>query len=530
MNANVFRGPGDGGAGWPAPADGRRGGGTTPIVCVLPSPSQPPFSTWQALLRSAHLTLRSTPLMFSSVTFFLLATLSFAQPTPPVPNPARPAPFWSWDTVPRAYHGANRSGLFSADGINALSNYSMVAIEKWYTPCGAQHPAQSGPSCAVEDKMFEVFTALKALHPEHTNIMYLNTMFDFAFYRLNGIILAREAAGEKLLLRDMHGTLVQLCNDGNVYCNVTNFDWTVPAMLDLWLEAVTNATTSGGVDGIFADHLQSSIDTTMSPPQLCNGKDPLRMCWNFTVPFANAFNAAHAWLGNKTQDTLSKLPGKGPVVDGPYASWSSTFPACDYAKLRAAVLAGQAGDGPFVLEANHGDDCTPDDSCIANFLAAAEEYTYLTCFADDPVASQGNQFAYPLGPPTGPPVEKDGIVTRSFLGPGGLTNASVDLASGKGVMQWVGQTPAPPPPPAGPCGYLPLDTAIACCDVAVHPNTTSPGACCDLCTANDKCAMWCFHGEVGEHYQECHLHSKEGQAHPLAGATSGVLVRSPSTF
>ena len=325
--------------------------------------------------------------------------------------------------------------------MQALSNYSMVTIEKWYTPCGAQHPAQSGPSCAVEDKMFEVFLALKAQHPEHTNILYLNTMFNFAAYRLNGIILAREAAGEELLLRDMHGTLVQLCNDGNVYCNVTNFDWTKPAMLDLWLEAVANATTAGGVDGVFADHLQSDINVTTSPPQLCNGKAPLRTCWNFTVPFAESFNAAHDWLGNRTQDTLSKLPGKGPVVDGPYASWSYTFPACNYAKLRAAVLAGLAGDGPFVLEANHGLDCTPDDSCMANFLAAAEEFTYMTCFADAPVASTGNQFSYPLGPPTGPPVEKDGTVTRSFLGPGGLTNATVDLASGKGVMQWAGQPP-----------------------------------------------------------------------------------------
>lgn len=341
--------------------------------------------------------------------------------------------------MPRAFHGANRSGMFDSAGVAALANYSMVTVEKWYTPCGSQMPNQTGPSCAVEDKMFETFRELKALRPSHTNILYLNTMFNFAFYRLNGIILAREAAGEKLLLRDQHGSLVHLCNDGNHYCGVTNFDWTQPAMLALWLEAVTNATTAGGVDGVFGDHLTSTISnqTADGGPQLCNGSGALRACWNFTAAFAQAFNDAHAWLGNRTQDLLAKLPGRGPVIDGPYGSWAATFPACNYEKLRAAVLAGQAGAAPFVLEANHGDVCAPDDSCIANFLAAAEPFTYLTCFADAPVPATGNQFGYALGPPTGPPVEgADGVVRRSFRGPQGLTNVSVDLASGKGVVEW----------------------------------------------------------------------------------------------
>lgn len=374
--------------------------------------------------------------------------------------------------------------------------------------------------------MFETFKLLKALHPQHTNIMYLNSMFDFAFYRLNGIILDREAAGERLLLRDLHGTLVQLCNDGNHYCNVTNFDWTVPAMLDLWLEAVSNATASGGVDGVFADHLASTIgeQTTDGVPQLCNGVGALRACYNFTPAFAQAFNDAHAWLGNKTQDLLSKLPGRGPVIDGPYGSWSS--PACDYRRLRAAVEAGAAGAGPFVLEASHAPGaCAPDDSCLANFLCAAEEYTYLTCFSDEPVASTGTQFALPLGPPTGPPVEVGGVVRRSFQGPAGLTNASVDLATGKGAMQWAAGPPPPPPLPPQ-CGALPPNTAVATHDVAVHANVSGPPACCELCAADAACAIWCFHGEAGKNFQECHLHSAQGAPHSLQGATSGVFNRS----
>jgi hypothetical protein len=314
----------------------------------------------------------------------------------------------------------------------------------------------------------------------------------------------------------------------NHYCNVTNFDWTKPAMLDLWQQAVANATAAGGVDGVFADHLNNNIGdqtTADGVPQLCNGSGALRACWNFTAAFAATFNAAHAWLGNKTQDLLSRLPGKGPVVDGPYASWSAAFPACKYEPLRAAVLAGRAGAGPFVLEANHGDVCDPDDSCLANFLAAAEEFTYLACFADAPVASTGNQFSYPLGPPTGPPVEgADGVVRRSFRGPAGLTNVSVVLKTGVGRVELAAAPPAPPPPPAQ-CGALPPDTAVATSDIGMTPGVAGPADCCALCAANAKCAIWCWHGEQGAHHQECHLHTNAGVIHPLAGAISGRMNR-----
>lgn len=441
----------------------------------------------------------------------------------PVPVPARPAPFFSWDVLPRAFHGANRSGLFTAEAIAALSAYSMVTLEKWYTPCASQGPAQGNASCAVEDKMFAVFRALKALDARHTTIIYLNSMFNFAFYRLAGLILAREAAGERLLLRDARGELVLLCNDGDAYCNVTTFDHTSPAMRALWQEAVANATSAGGVDGVFADH----GDVAMRPPpgggadQLCNGSGARRRCYNFTAPFAAAFNAAHFWLVNETQDVLARLPGRGPVVVGPWASWYP--PACSYAALRPVVEAGLRGAGPFVLEAHGGggDSCSPDASCLANFLAAAEPFTYLACFADGPAPAQP-EFALALGPPTGPPVEAGGVVRRSFLGPAGLTNASVVLATGVGTMQWAG---APPPPPAptplpAACGALPPNTAIAQHDVAKTDGVAGAAQCCALCTADAACAMWTWHGELAT--RECHLHSAAGLPHALAGATSGI--------
>lgn len=71
----------------------------------------------------------------------------------------------------------------------------------------------------------------------------------------------------------------------------------------------------------------------------------------------------------------------GPVVDGPYSAWH--IPACDYEALLPHVQAGQQGVGPYVIEASTG-ACTPSESCLAGFLMAAQPYTYLTCFADEP--------------------------------------------------------------------------------------------------------------------------------------------------
>ena len=67
--------------------------------------------------------------------------------------------------------------------------------------------------------MYATFNQLKALNPKITNIMYLNSMFDFSMYNLHGQALALEAAGTRVLLRDKKDELVLLCNDGNYFCS-----------------------------------------------------------------------------------------------------------------------------------------------------------------------------------------------------------------------------------------------------------------------------------------------------------------------
>lgn len=222
-----------------------------------------------------------------------------------------------------------------------------------------------------------------------------------------GVVEKLEAAGTRVLLRDKHDKLVVLCNDGNYYCNVTNFDWTQQACVDMWLSEVHNATTIGHVDGIFADHATASIKG--DPPQLCNGAGAQRTCWDFTEEVADKFNAGHAALINTTQDRLATLGG--PVVDGPYARWH--VPACDFQGLRTAVAQGQAG-GQYVIEASE-QACMPTMSCLAAFLCAAQEFTYLACFSDAPTYRANPSFAKPLGAPLSDAVEgPHGVWTRYF--------------------------------------------------------------------------------------------------------------------
>lgn len=344
--------------------------------------------------------------------------------------PAKPTPHWSWDTLPIAFHGANRSGLYTPDAEAQLARYSMVTLEKWYTPCGAQGPTQAGPECDVEDKMFGTFRRIKALKPNITTIMYLNSNFDFAFYSLHGRMMAREAAGEPSYLRDMNGKVVELCNDGNVYCGITTFDHANPAVNALWTEALLNATKIGGVDGVFADHGNANPKPVPSGgeySQMCNGKGAGRRCFNFTNEFAQRFTAGHEALLNHSQDTLAKSTG-GPVICGPYANWHEPT---DFEALREVVARGEAGTGPFVIEASKGACTLPaDEAKLAGYLCAMGKFTYLACFnsqsADEPLPKYYDAYTKPLGESLHP--------SPSLFAP--LLSSPVQLQASRPARRW----------------------------------------------------------------------------------------------
>jgi hypothetical protein len=84
-------------------------------------------------------------------------------------------------------------------------------------------------------------------------------MQDFAFYRVHQQMIDLEAAGVHAFLRDESGLVIELCNDGNVYCNITTYDWTQPKVRELWVRAVQNATETGAGNAFLSQfiHFQS---------------------------------------------------------------------------------------------------------------------------------------------------------------------------------------------------------------------------------------------------------------------------------
>ena len=307
------------------------------------------------------------------------------------------------------------------------------------TPCGsATYPHQSGPACAVERKAEAAFAEIRAASARlkrvrPTAILYWNSMFAFAMYEAYQGMLDLEREGVHAFLRDKDGIIVSLCNDGNVYCNVTSYDWTEPRVRELWVSTVANATRRG-IDGIFADHSasegtligfrppDSQGNNGQGPNQLCNGKGPGRECFNFTHDFAQSFNSWHLWATNFTQDLLARTTG-GPVIQGALASMNNATTwgghitdasFCSFDSIRQAQASGMA-----VFEARG--PCAPPEHCLAAYLAAAEEGTYVHCTHNGDDILQATAFPEmdkPLGAPTGParevPASGSGVWKRVF--------------------------------------------------------------------------------------------------------------------
>ena len=57
-------------------------------------------------------------------------------PPQPVPDPRRPKPYFSWDTIPLAFHGANRSGMYDESAVRTLAKYQLVTIVS--APCSSR--------------------------------------------------------------------------------------------------------------------------------------------------------------------------------------------------------------------------------------------------------------------------------------------------------------------------------------------------------------------------------------------------------
>jgi hypothetical protein len=442
-------------------------------------------------------------------------------PFAPVVIPAAPKPNWSWERIPTSFHGAVKDREFTDAEVKRLAKYQMATIEKWYTPCASQGPMQGTPSCAVESKIEKLFGRIRAETramgiANQTGILYWNSMFDFSFYTAHQGMLDLEAAGKKAFLRDDTGAVISLCNDGNVYCNITTFDWTQPAVRALWVHTVTNATASGLIHGIFADHsaqegtiIGNTKVNKQAPNQLCNGKSTGRRCYNFTDTFRDSFNSWHLWATNYTQDLLSKTTG-GPVIQGPLASMNTlntiVDPSyCDFDGIRTA----QATSGQAVFEARGS--CKPTETCLAAYLAAAEPGTYVHCLYNGDDLLKATTFAHmddPLGAPNGTAQETSpgsGVWRRWFASG---TAVEYNNKKKKGTINWATVptpvTPVPvPPSPSPACPSAQPDCFYKDHDLAATVARSWTDCCAD-CAGHKGCSKWVWTPPT-----KCHLHDSK---------------------
>ena len=378
-------------------------------------------------------------------------------------------------------------------------------------------------------------------------------MFDFAFYRAHARMVAMEAAGLPSFLRDEHGEIMFLCNDGNVYCNITTFDWTQPHVRALWVEQVVNISQSGLVDGIFADH-SSYIGITIGrnkrkhqgPNQLCNGVRGQERCYNFTDEFRDSFNSWHLWSANYTQDVLAK--SGGAVFQGPYAEaeYRAAGDVCAFDDMQEFALHGKSESDVFIIQSPRArphtmEACQPTEACLAAFLAAAKPYMYIYCQWDkgEDLIKETTfpEMDYVLGDPESDAVEVEPGVWRRRFGGGskGITNMTVvfwDNNKKTGNISWAGHGhPPPPSPPSSP----PLPPPGAVCNPATFLDNTayadgtgiaevkaaSAVACCTKCAAAEA-TRGCFWFSFDQATGKCFLKADDRHPQERMGVTSGL--------
>jgi hypothetical protein len=378
--------------------------------------------------------------------------------------------------------------------------------------------------------MVALFKQTKAITPNQTTIMYWNTELDFSMYSAHAKMEYMEAKGTPVYLRDETGTVISLCNDGNVYCNITIFDLSQPAARQIWLEAITNMTATGWVDGIYADHscekgvgIGTDYPTKNNGPnQLCNGNGAKRQCYNFTTAAADSWNSWHCWATNYSQEMLSHTTG-GPVIAGPLTNIVND---CTFDGIRAA----QKNLTMIEAKCKGGGGCSPSKNELVQYLAAADKYTYLHCMLSVDEAKPGGDFVaqttwpemdYKLGAPNSSAYEvpsKGSRVWRREFASGAWVEWNNNPGKLQGEYYFPGHSPpspppsptppspSPPAPPVQPTGTCPVVKAACSYREADHGRDKSAtwAECCAVCNADSSCVHWVWSPKNAPHY--CHLH------------------------
>jgi len=217
------------------------------------------------------------------------------------------APDLSMNTIPVAYFGGKDT--HDAKSIAMLAKMRIVMLEKWEGPCwdaclvNASAGKRCSPSCNVERDSIATLKAVRALNPNVTTVLYLNTLLLFPFYEL-----AQQYMDAGALLMDSRtGSPVELVNDDGMH-GVYVPDFGTAKGRELWLNAVKGWLATGLVDGIFADKWPDQGHSNKSNPDemlICN-----HVCGHVTTAKGLAWNQGKMWVRGNVSAMLNVYEGE----------------------------------------------------------------------------------------------------------------------------------------------------------------------------------------------------------------------------
>jgi hypothetical protein len=444
-------------------------------------------------------------------------------------------PNTSLATVPVAYYGGNAARRGTAN-IEMLSRMRVCMLEKWEGHCwqdclgnGTGSP-QCSAGCAAENAILDTAQRIKAINPAVSVLLYFNTMLAFPFYSATGRF---EAANALTLDMNTHKPISIRNDEGMEGIFIYGFEQ--PVGQQLFIEAVKNWTSTGVIDGIFADKWASGAQVTAAGQwQFCNHN----ICGNVTEPTARAWNEGKA----KVLAALTTEIGEGPVYsnDGPHpfppftlapsgGALVSDFSGnvirpdalmdgdprvlvryvADNLKLHRYLYCTSTGDQKWYVDPNAPatllSQCS--DDCLARFLLAVLPGAFLGTNGWD------DDYGRPLGDPLGPAVytaaagAHPATLHRNFSsGTYAIFTYGGGKKGGHGETWWEGRPPIPPPSPPSPppsppepCTYVqsmdmdcPWEPDQRCPNQQHEPSDSAAG-CCALCHARDACGVAVWH-------------------------------------
>ena len=353
-------------------------------------------------------------------------------------------PDFSWDTLPVAWHSAVPAKELAAADLAVLRKYPLVTLEKttgaetlhwdpamlkWRVPITCQvgnDPSKCG--CCQEDNFVRHAAQLKAANPRQHIVVYMNTEIAYPWYRSARTFLRSPTNW----LRNSTGQLTHGTPGASWY----DWDFTQPALGQMWMQMCLNVTRSGVVDGCFMDGCKQ-LPGALSPANrtlYLKNKEAWQEQLQREVPGLLVCGSGGTFVHGVAATQVQDWGGPG----GNWSGYSYQLPM-----LFAAVAAGKVFEAHAACGSGLPSD-PEEQTRVAAFLVAAGERSYYLCGGWETASGALTWpplFDAPLGAPLGnATLSSDGVYTRHFARG---TVAEFDTKTNSGRITW-GQTKASP--------------------------------------------------------------------------------------